>query len=148
MNFNLLFKNLVQFQNTRTDELSKQETELDVKYQDIIYYMDNGSEVISSKDKIHIDFLKAMSKMDGLDWNYKLNYIGFLNQRTDDCVQYIRQTQKDWYAEMPIKSGKYWYGYTWSCYSDFIPISNMMRLFFEEVSWSGMLSWKMRRFKH
>jgi len=135
-------------QDTVTNELIKQETEPDVKYQDITYYMHDKSKTVDSKDHIHIDFLKAMSEMSDLDWKYERNYIGFGNNRTEETVQFIRQGQDKWYAEVLIGSGKNWDGYTWSCYSDFKPISDMMRLFFEEVPWMGMLSWKMRRFKH
>ena len=135
-------------QSTAEDELTKQEIEPDVKYQDITYYMYNKGKTVVSKNHVHIDFLKAMSEMSSLDWKFQKNYIGFNNKRTDETVQFIRQGQDKWYAEVLIGSGKKWDGYTWSCYSDFEPISNMMRLFFEEVPWFGMLSWKMRRFKH
>ena len=58
-------------QDIATDELAKQDTESDVKYQDIIYHMDNASKTVCSKDQIHIDFFKAMSEMKNLDWKYK-----------------------------------------------------------------------------
>jgi len=135
-------------QSTVEDELTKQEIESDVKYQDITYYMNNKGKSVDSKDHIHIDFLKAMSEMEDLDWNYEKNYIGFINKRTNETLQFIRQGQDKWYAEVLICPGKNWDGYTWSCYSKSRPISDMMRLFFEETSWMGMLSWKMRRFKH
>ncbi len=140
--------NKIIIQNTAADELTKQEIESDVKYQDITYHMYDKSKTVDSKDHIHIDFLKAMSEMSGLDWNYEKNYIGFINKRTTETVQFIRQGQDKWYAEVLIHSGKNWDGYTWSCYSESRPISDMMRLFFEETSWMGTLSWKMRRFKH
>ena len=139
--------NKVVIQNIESDELTKQEIEPDVKYQDIIYHMDNPNKTVCSEDHIHIDFLKAMSEMGSLDWKFEKNYIGFYNKRTDETIQFIRQGQDKWYAEVLIGSGKNWDGYTWSCYSEFKPISNMMRLFFEEVPWFGMLHWKMRRFK-
>ena len=140
--------NQIAVQSIVNDELSKQDTIPDVKYQDITYYMHSKDKTVDSRKHIHIDFLKAMSEMNDLDWKYEKNYIGFYNKRTDETVQFIRQGQDKWYAEVLIRSGKNWDGYTWSCYSNFEPISNMLRLFFEEVSWFGMLSWKMRRFKH
>jgi hypothetical protein len=129
-------------------ELEKLDTKSDVKYQDITYYMKNPNKVVESKDNIPIDFLKATSEMNDLDWNYEWNYIGFANNKKSECVQFIRQGEKKWYAEVPIRSGKGWDGYAWCGYSDIETIANMMRLFFEEVPWFGMLSWKMRRFKH
>ena len=47
-----------------------------------------------------------------------------------------------------IGYGKGWDGYCWCAYSKTQKITDMVRLFFEEVPWFGMLSWKMRRFKH
>ena len=135
-------------QDIENNELTKQEREPDVKYQDIIYHMDNKDKTVCSKDHIHIDFLKAMSEMKKLDWKYENNYIAFDNKRTNEYVQFIRLEQNKWYADIPIKDGKDWDGYTWSCYSNSKTILGMMRLFFEELPWFGMLSWKMRRFKH
>ena len=129
-------------------ELEKLDIKSDVKYQDITYYMKNPNKVVEAKDNIPIDFLKATSEMNDLDWNYEWNYIVFANNRKSECVQFIRQGEKKWYAEVPIRSGKGWDGYSWCGYSDIETITNMMRLFFEEVPWFGMLSWKMRRFKH
>ncbi len=135
-------------QQTTISEFTKQDTEADVKYQDIIYHMDNTNKTVCSKDQIHIDFFKAMSEMKNLDWEYENNYIAFDNKRINEYVQFIRLGQDKWYADIPINGGKNWDGYTWSCYSDSKTIVSMMRLFFEELPWFGMLSWKMRRFKH
>jgi len=118
-----------------------------IKYQDITYYKQNGNDIVIYEDLIHVDFMKAMSEMKNLDWNLS-NHIGFINQKTDDLVQYIRQGKNMWYADVPINRGKNWEGYSWGAYTDNETISNMMRLFFEEAEWFGMLSWKMRRFSH
>ena len=130
------------------NELERCDVSSDVKYQDITYYMKNPNKVIDSKNNISIDFLKATSEMNDLDWNYKWNYIGFSNNKKLECVQFIRQGEEKWYAEVPINFGKKWDGYAWCGYSDIETITNMIKLFFEEVSWFGMLSWKMRRFKN
>ena len=130
------------------DELQRTSTVSDVKYQDITYYMKNPNKVIDSKNNIPIDFLKATSEMSDLDWNYEWNYIGFTNNKKNECIQFIRQGETKWYAEVPINNGKKWEGYAWCAYSDSKIITDMLRLFFEEVPWFGMLSWKMRRFKH
>ncbi|MFB5632844.1 MAG: hypothetical protein ACE5Q9_05920 [Nitrosopumilus sp.] len=129
-------------------ELERCDVLSDVKYQDITYYMQNPNKVVKSKDNISIDFLKATSEMNDLDWNYEWNYIGFSNNKKLECVQFIRQGEEKWYAEVPINNGKGWDGYAWCGYSEIETITNMLRLFFEEVPWFGMLSWKMRRFKH
>jgi len=120
---------------------------LDTKYQDITYFKQNGNEIVDFEALIHIDFMKAMSEMENLNWN-KFNHIGFRNQKTNDFVQFIRQGPNKWYADIPIDDRKNWKGYCWSAYGENKTISNMMRLFFEEVDWFGMLRWKMRRFEH
>ena len=148
MNSQPLYSKKIILQDLVTNELTVQDTVSDIKYQDIIYYMQNTTKVVESRDQIYIDFLKAVSEMNNLDYTFECNYIGFVNQRTNECVQFIRQGQDKWYAEVPIMHGKGWDGYAWCSYSDSKTIVNMMRLFFEEVLWFGMLSWKMRRFKH
>ena len=149
MNFHSTSSNQISIQNIVTDELISQDIVPDVKYQDIIYYMDNAGKIVKNEDQIHIDFITATSEMKNLDWTYEYNYIGFENlRRTNDCVQFIRQGQDRWYAEVPIRHGKGWDGYAWCGYSDSETALSLMRLFFEEIPWFGMLSWKMRRFRH
>jgi len=115
------------------------------KYQDVIYYKHDRDELVESIDNIHIDFFKAMSEMEKLDWTFLPNYIGFKNKRKNEMVQFIRLGRNEWYTDIPINSGKNWDGYYWASYSDNKTTSEMLRLFFEEVSWVGMLSWKMRK---
>ena len=137
-----------QIQEMNCYELSKQETVADVKYQNIIYYMDNKTKTVSQKQNTQVDFIKAVSEMSELDWNYEENFIGFDNLSKHECVQFIRQGQDKWYAEAPIGYGVDWDGYAWCSYSDSKTATDLIRLFFEEVPWFGMLSWKMRRFRH
>jgi len=118
-----------------------------IKYQDITYYKQNGNDIVIYEDLIHVDFMKAMSEMENLNWKL-FNHIGFINQKTDDLVQFIRQRKNRWYADVPINRGKNWERYSWGAYADNKTISNMMRLFFEEAEWFGLLRWKMRRFEH
>jgi hypothetical protein len=141
-----LFQKLIQ--EIDNVELSKQDTVSDVKFQNITYHMDNSDKTISWKEHAQIDFLKAMNEMKNLDWNYDNNYITFVNNKTNECVQFGRKSEDDWYAEVPINGGVNWDGYAWSCDTNSKPIMDMLRLYFEEVPWFGMLSWKMRRFKH
>ena len=137
-----------QIQEMNYHEISKQETVADVKYQNIIYYMDNKIKKVSQKQKAQIDFVKATSEMGELDWNYEENFIGFDNLAKHECVQFMRQGHDRWYAEAPIGYGVAWDGYAWCSYSDSKTATDLIRLFFEEVPWFGMLSWKMRRFRH
>jgi len=81
------------FQETTVDESSKQDTIPDVKYQDITYHMDNSDKTISWKEHAQIDFLKAMNEMKNLDWKYDNNYITFVNEKTKECVQFLRKDE-------------------------------------------------------
>jgi hypothetical protein len=117
----------------------------DVKYQDITYYKWDRNESVCSKDHIHADFLKAMAEMEKLDWTFSHNHIGFVNNRTGGCVQFVRLAEDLWYAENLINHGKNWDGYFWKTEADSNKVSDMMRLFFEEVPWFGMLNWKLGR---
>ena len=131
------------------DKISeKQESITDVKFQNIIYFMNNIDKTVNSKSNIPIDFLTAMSEMESLDYTSNNHFIGFVNKKTNECLQFKRRTKDDWYAEVIINHGKGWDGYYWCANSKIDAISNMLRLFFEEVSWFDMISWKMRRFKH
>ena len=131
------------------DKISeKQESITDVKFQNIIYFMNNIDKTVNSKSNIPIDFLTAMSEMESLDYTSNNHFIGFVNKKTNECLQFKRRTKDDWYAEVIINHGSAWDGYCWCVDSKIDIISNMLRLFFEEVPWFGMLSWKMRRFKH
>lgn len=129
-------------------ETSNQNTSYDIKYQDIHYYIHSRGKTVESDNHISIDFFQALSEMNALDWNYEKNYIGFFNNKTNECAQFIRQGEDKWYAEVLIMNGKDWEGYAWCCYSDSKSIFDMMQLFFGEVIWFHSLAWKMRRFKH
>ena len=132
----------VEIPQTLEDQNDLQNT----KYQNIIYYKYDRDELVESANNIHIDFFKAMSEMEKLDWVFQQNYIGFENKRKHELVQFIRQDKNRWYAEIPMNYGINWDGYCWIAYSDNETVSNMMKLFFEEMPWFGMLDWKMRRY--
>jgi len=126
-------------------EIYKELVTHDVKYQNITYYKWDRNESVCSKDHIHIDFLKAMAEMEKLDWTFPYNHIGFVNNRTGQCVPFVRLAEDLWYAENLINHGKNWAGYLWKTEADSKKVSDMMRLFFEEVQWFGMLNWKLGR---
>lgn len=127
------------------EELAKQDQIQNVDFQNITYFMNTAKGYV---DKTPIDFLKAMSEMQCLDYKFDDNFIGFVNEKTKECLQFIRKDKDEWYAEVVIGYGKGWDGYCWCAHSKTHKITDMVRLFFEEVPWFGMLSWKMRRFKH
>ena len=122
--------------------ISQQENIQEIKYQDVIYFKNNSDKVISGLEFQSIDFLKAMSEMESMDWNFSPNSIGF-SRRGDDAVLFRRKSQTNWSAEVPIFEDEKWTGFGWFSQSDNSTISNLLRLFFEQVPWFGRLSWKM-----
>ena len=123
----------------------KLETVTDVKFQNIIYYYWDGKKEVKLNQQVKIDFLGAVNEMEKLDHKFEKNFIGFQNCSTGEYVQFIRLDYDSWYADVPINDHNNWEGYLWAGYADTKSITDMLKLFFEEVSWFNSISWKMRR---
>ncbi len=123
----------------------KLETVTDVKFQNIIYYYWDGKKEVKLNQQVKIDFLGAVNEMEKLDHKFEKNFIGFQNCSTSEYVQFIRLDYDSWYADVPIDDHNNWEGYLWAGYADTKSITDMLKLFFEEVSWFNSISWKMRR---
>ena len=126
-------------------ESQKLETTTDVKFQNIIYYYWDGKKSVNQNQQVKIDFLGAVSEMEDLDHKFERNFIGFQNCSTGEYVQFVRLGNDSWYADVPIKDRGNWEGYLWAGYGDTKSITEMLKLFFEEVSWFDSIPWKMRR---
>ena len=123
----------------------KLETTTDVKFQNIIYYYWDGKRTIDQSQQVRIDFLGAVNEMECLDHKFERNFIGFQNCSTGEYVQLVRLGYDSWYADVPIKDRNNWEGYLWAGYGNTKSITDMLKLFFEEVSWFDSIPWKMRR---
>ena len=128
-------------------ESQKLETKTDIKFQNIIYYCWDGKKAVEQNQQVRIDFLGAVSEMENLDHKFERNFIGFQNCSTGEYVQFVRLGNDSWYADVPIKAQDNWEGYLWAGYGNTQSITDMLKLFFEEVPWFDSLSWKMRRCK-
>ena len=126
-------------------ESQKLETITDVKFQNIIYYYWDGKRTIDQSQQVRIDFLGAVNEMECLDHKFERNFIGFQNCSTGEYVQFVRLGNDSWYADVLIKDRGNWEGYLWAGYGDTKTITDMLKLFFEEVSWFDSIPWKMRR---
>ena len=126
-------------------ESQKLETATDVKFQNIIYYYWDGKKTVTQNQQVKIDFLGAVNEMENLDHKFERNFIGFQNCSTGEYVQFVRLGNDSWYADVPIEDRGNWEGYLWAGYGNTQSITDMLKLFFEEVSWFDSLSWKMRR---
>ena len=126
-------------------ESQKLETTTDVKFQNIIYYYWDGKRTVEQSQQVRIDFLGAVNEMECLDHKFERNFIGFQNCSTGEYVQFVRLGNDSWYADVPIKDCSNWEGYLWAGYGNTKTITDMLKLFFEEVPWFDSISWKMRR---
>ena len=124
----------------------KLETTTDVKFQNIIYYYWDGKKSVNQSQQVKIDFLGAVSEMEKIDYTFDRNFIGFQNCSTGEYVQLVRLGYDSWYADVPIKDRGNWEGYLWAGYGNTESITDMLKLFFEEVSWFDSIPWKMRRY--
>lgn len=113
------------------------------KLQSITYYKCVGDKYVRD---VPIDYLGAMREMEGLPVASGPNrFIGFVNRANGDNVQFIRLGEDLWYADAPINAGTNWDGYYWGARADSESVAAMLRLFFEEMPWLGMLPFTMRR---
>ena len=121
------------------------EAEQGERLQSITYYkcVDDGS-----VRGVPVDYLGAMKEMEGMPIAAgPYRFIGFENARNGDNVQFIRLGSDLWYADVPISGGPRWDGYYWGARASTRPVADMLRLFFEEMPWLGMLPFTMRRHK-
>mgnify|MGYP007044048712 CR=1 FL=1 len=114
-------------------------------FQNIIYFMQDSKKTIEIEQCVYVDFLCAMSELEKLDWTFEKNYIGFKNLNTEDTVQFMRLKEDYWYVDVPIKNNGSWEGYFWFSHDNSREISEMLKLFFQETDWFGMLTWKLER---
>jgi len=128
-------------------ESQKLETTTDVKFQNIIYYYWDGKKSVDQNQQVKIDFLGAVNEMENLDHTFERNFIGFQNCSTGEYVQFVRLGNDSWYADVPIQDRGNWEGYLWAGYGNTQSITDMLKLFFDEMSWFDSMSWKMRRYK-
>ena len=121
------------------------EAEQGLKFHPITYYkcLDGRS-----MRGVPVDYLGAMKEMEGMPIaTGPYRFIGFENTRNGDNVQFIRLGSDEWYADVPINGGPRWDGYYWGARAATKPVADMLRLFFEEMPWLGMLPFTMRRHK-
>ena len=134
-----------QWNKFRSNTFQKLESTTDVKFQNIIYYCWDGKKEVNQNQQVKIDFLGAVNKMENLDHKFERNFIGFQNSCTGEYVQFVRLGHDSWYADVPIKDQNNWEGYLWAGYAYTKSITDMLKLFFEEMPWFDSISWKMRR---
>ena len=131
-------------QNPNEEYYQKTLQTTDEKYQHITYWKYGKFETVHGLKFTPIDLQKALDETEKLLWEHKES-IGFTNGKNKDAIHIRRKEENLWYAEVPVFTRKEWDGYYWSAFSDTRTIFDVIRLFFEEVEWFGMLDFKMRR---
>lgn len=127
---------------TATMEDVRQRESVDIKHQDITYFLNARDRSVKRKE---CDLVKAIFEMKNVDWSYDDNFIGFINHKTTELLQFHREGEDAWYSDAPINSGVEWDKYFWGARSDSRLVFETVRLFFEENQWFGVLPWKMHR---
>lgn len=121
------------------------DTATDLKYLDIIYYKWNRHESVSSNQRIHIDYDKAVSEMEKLDWTFVHNHIGFVNELTNQTIQAVKLEANKWYVEELINLGPDWEGYAWYSETTSSNFYYVVWLFYQEKPFAQILQWKLKR---
>ena len=133
-------------QNPNEEYYQKTLQDTDKKYQHITYWKWGKFETVDALKLIPIDLQKALNEAEKLLWEHEES-IGFTNGKNKDAIHITRKEENLWHAHVPIFTKDEWDGYYWSAFSDTKTMFDVIRLFFEEVEWFGMLDFKMRR-KH
>ena len=131
-------------QDIGQSETDDQAQDTDHKYQEIFYWKYGRFETVRPPPFREISLQKALSETEKLLYEYK-ECIGFSNARNHDSINIVRQAQDAWYAAVPIFKGEEWTGYHYTTETDTRRILDVIRLFFEEVEWFGMLDFKWSR---
>lgn len=114
------------------------------KYQNITYWKHGKFETVSGLEFIPISVEKAISKAQDLLPEYEEG-IGFTNGGNKDAIHFIRKGKNYWRATVPVFTRREWDGYYYQASSDTKGVMDVIRLFFDELDWFGMLDFKLRR---
>ena len=114
------------------------------KYQNITYWKHGKFETVSGLEFIPINVEKAISEAQNLLPEYEEG-IGFTNGRNKDAIHFIRKGKNYWRATVPVFTREKWDGYYYQASSNTKGVMDVIRLFFDELDWFGMLGFKLRQ---
>ncbi len=129
------------FEESKT--ASAQDQEQEITEHGMVYFKQDGEIQVKEEP---VDFLKAKSEIESLGHGEYNHYIGFINQKTRELLQFARYDADGWYAEVPVPYGKSWNGYVWGCRTNTESVISISKLFIEELSWFDTLPFTMRRY--
>ena len=120
-----------------------QDQEQKITEHGMVYFKQDGQ--IQVKEEL-VDFPKAKSEIESLGHGEDNHYIGFINKKTRELLQFARYEIDGWYADVPIGGHrKDWAGYVWGCRTDTESVISISKLFIEEMPWFDTLPFTMRR---
>ena len=98
-----------------------------------------------------IELYEAVKECKNLDTYSRYNgypYIGFVNNRTNETIQFIRPSYKKWYAEFPMINSlsNRWEGWSRKSYGTWEQVKATLELFFNENPCTTVFDWKIGRF--
>jgi len=116
-------------------------------------YKSIGGITVESKDEIlievddAIDELKTLESTISKNWEEGIfSYVGFCNMSTNESLQFLRKSDTEWYAEVPIDDGKDWNGYAYKTFGTLEEMIKTLESFFAEEPFREFLPWKITRF--
>ena len=120
----------------------------DAAHQNITYWKHGKFVYVHALRFVPIDLQKALRETEELLHEYSES-IGFSNGRNKDAISITRIADDQWDVEVPVFTRDQWDGYWWRASTDTKKIMDVIKMFFEELEWFGMLDFKMgRRSKH
>lgn len=105
---------------------------------------------IESKDSILIEIDEAIKELKTLEPEKSdgTSYIGFGNMSTNESLQFLRKSDEEWYAEVPILVENDWDGYSFKVFATLNEMIKTLESFFKEEPFKELLPWKITRFKY
>ena len=80
------------------EQISSQNQETTVKHSNFIYCLINRNKTVPFRDQSSIDYAKAESEIQSLDWTFKDNGISIFNLRIDDDIFCSRIGKDRWFV--------------------------------------------------
>ena len=131
------------YEKSKDASAQDQDQEQGITEHGMVYFKQDGETQVKEEP---VDFPKAKSEIESLNHGEYNHYIGFINQKTHELLQFARYEPDGWYADVPIGARrKDWAGYVWGCRTNTESVVSISKLFIEELPWFDTLPFTMRR---
>ena len=97
------------YEKSKDASAQDQDQEQGITEHGMVYFKQDGETQVKEEP---VDFPKAKSEIESLNHGEYNHYIGFINQKTHELLQFARYEPDGWYADVPIGARrKDWAGY-------------------------------------